>query len=377
MLQEFKELYENRHEYVERWKKENGGKVMGYFCTYVPEEILYAASVLPVRILGSHEPQSVTEPHLFAMYCPFCRDCLAQGLQGRYDYLDGVMIAQSCIHIRQTFSVWEHRLSRDLNYYLPMPHNVHNKKLSLPFLKKEYLLFIQAVEKWTGKKITDEDLQRGIEIVNRDRQLMKRVSEARKKARPPISGLEFMYMVAASQMMDKRQHADLVEDFLNNECEGRVVDTEEDAVRLMLVGSEDDDIGFVGMVEDVGGLIVADDHCTGSRYFWDEVTPNGDPLAAIAERYIDRTPCPTKDWPVRTRFDRIGYFAKEWDVKGVIIVQQKFCDPHEIDMPALNEYLHEMGLKTLELEFDVTVPIGPFRIRVEAFLETLRDDDLF
>ena len=69
-----------------------GGKVIGYFCTYVPEEILHAAGVLPVRILGSHEPQDVTEPHIFGMYCPFCRDCLAQGLQGRYDYLDGIMI---------------------------------------------------------------------------------------------------------------------------------------------------------------------------------------------------------------------------------------------------------------------------------------------
>ena len=86
MMEKFKEWYEQRHTYAKEWKKKTGGKVAGYFCTYVPEEILYAADVLPVRILGSHEPQDVTEPHIFGMFCPFCRDCLAQGLQGRYDY---------------------------------------------------------------------------------------------------------------------------------------------------------------------------------------------------------------------------------------------------------------------------------------------------
>ena len=127
MLEMFKEWYEARHEYAKEWKKKNPkGKVMGYFCTYVPEEILYAADILPVRILGSHEPQDVTEPHIFGMYCPFCRDCLAQGLKGRYDYLDGVMIAQSCLHIRQAFTSWQLHIPTAYSYYLPMPHNVQS-----------------------------------------------------------------------------------------------------------------------------------------------------------------------------------------------------------------------------------------------------------
>ena len=51
-----------------------GGKVLGYFCTYVPEELVYAAGILPVRILGIHEPQDVTEPYIVGMYCPFEND---------------------------------------------------------------------------------------------------------------------------------------------------------------------------------------------------------------------------------------------------------------------------------------------------------------
>lgn len=376
MIEKFKELYESRHEYAQNWKKETGGKVLGYLCTYVPEEILYAADVLPVRILGSHEPQSVTEPYLFAMYCPFSRDCLAQGLEGRYDYLDGIMVAQSCVHIRQVFYTWEHHLTREFNYLMFMPQKVNNKETALPFLRNIYEEFIQKVEQWVGKKITDEDLDRGIEIVNRNRKVMKEVYKTRKMSNPPVSGLESMYMVVSSQLTHKEEHSNIVDNVLKNELTGRTVN-DEDAVRLMMVGSENDDVEFIDMAEAVGGIIVADDHCTGSRYFWDEVIPQEDRLTAIAERYIDRTPCPSKDWPTRRRFERIKYFIEEFDVKGVLLVQQKFCDPHEMDFPALREMLDEMDIKHLSLEFDVTVPLGPFKIRVEAFLETLSGENLF
>ena len=80
-IQRVHEVVNNRHQYAQEWKAKTGRKVMGYFCTYVPEEIIYAAGILPVRILGSHEPQTVTEPHIFGMYCPVCRDSLAQGVK--------------------------------------------------------------------------------------------------------------------------------------------------------------------------------------------------------------------------------------------------------------------------------------------------------
>ena len=130
-MEKFREIYDTRHDYARDWKVKNNKKIFGYFCTYVPEEILYAADILPVRILGSHEPQDVTEPHIFAMFCPFSRDCLAQGLLGRYDYLDGITISQSCLHIRQAYTSWELHVPIDSSYYLPMPHHVQSPR-SIP-----------------------------------------------------------------------------------------------------------------------------------------------------------------------------------------------------------------------------------------------------
>lgn len=370
----FANWWTKRHEYAKEWKAKTGGKVIGYFCTYVPEEILIGAGVLPVRILGSHEPQDVTEPHIFGMFCPFCRDCLAQGLKGRFDYLDGIMIAQSCLHIRQAFTSWKLHVPTDFSYYLCMPHHVQSPSAK-PFFRGELEAFQKSLEEWVGKPVSNQDMKRGIEVMNRNRQLMKKVYEYRKLPNPPLTGLEAMQMVVSSQMVDKEEHNKALEEFLA-ELPDRNLDRET-GTRLIIVGSEDDDTEFLKMVESVGATIVVDDHCTGTRYFWDEVVPSPDPLYAIAARYVDRTPCPTKDWPERRRFPRILQFAKEYDAKGAIIIQQKFCDPHEADIPPLTAYLNDNGIPSLFLEFDVTVPVGQFRVRVEAFLETLEQEDLF
>ena len=177
MMEKFKEWYEKRHEYAKEWKARIGGKVVGYLCTYAPEEIMYAAGLLPVRILGSHEPQDVTEPHIFGMYCPFCRDVLGQGLRGYYDYLDGISIAQSCLHIRQSYHSWTIHRNPGWSHFLPMPHNVQNPKRAIPFLYEELKLLKKALEEWTGREITNDDLKRGIAILNRDRRAMKKAFE--------------------------------------------------------------------------------------------------------------------------------------------------------------------------------------------------------
>src|SRR4030067_1839487 len=115
-----------------------------------------------------------------------------------------------------------------------------------------------------------------------------------------------MYMVVSSQLMDKEEHNSLLKEVLK-ELEQRQLGREV-GTRLMMVGSENDDVEFIRMVEQKMSLpatIVIDDHCTGSRYFWAEVVPKQDRLVALASRYIYRTPCPIRDWPERRRFPQV------------------------------------------------------------------------
>ncbi|MBI4676341.1 MAG: 2-hydroxyacyl-CoA dehydratase, partial [Elusimicrobia bacterium] len=211
--------------------------------------------------------------------------------------------------------------------------------------------------------------------MNRNRSLLRRLYELRRGETPPIGGLDAMYVVASSQTTDKGEHSRALEDMIKALEGGKP--GKPPGNRLMLIGSEDDDTAFVKMVESAGATIVVDDHCTGSRYFWEDVHADGDRLGAIARRYVDRVPCPSKDWPVRKRLDRILKLAKDYEVEGALVIQQKFCDPHELDIPAIKKALEENGIPSLFLEFDVTVPVGQFKVRVEAFLEMIRQEDLF
>jgi benzoyl-CoA reductase subunit C len=133
------------------------------------------------------------------------------------------------------------------------------------------------------------------------------------------------------------------------------------------------------MVESLGATIVIDEQCTGSRYFWDEVEPDSmDPLMAIAERYVERPACPSKDSSRRERIDHTLQLARDYTVHGAILIQQEFCNPHGLDVPALKTALEEeLDIPGLLLKLDAAEPVRQSRVRCEAFLETLRKDRRF
>jgi len=372
-MDKFKELIDQRHDYAREWKERTGGKVIGYLCSYMPEEITIAAGILPVRILGSHEPQDVAEKHIYSMFCPFCRDCLAQGLLGRYDYLDGLVMAHSCLHLRQTYFSWKNNLPLPYTYYVGMPAKPQSP-YALKFLRGELEDFKESLEGWLDRPITEEDLDRGIDLLNRHRQLLREIYELRRLESPPVSGLEAMEIVLSGQLTDKEEHGRLLEQYINqiksNLPDGRET---EDRVRLMIIGSENDDTEMIRLIESLGATVVIDDHCTGSRYFWNQVKPEADRLGAIARRYLDRPRCPQKDFEKRSRLPHIAQLARDYRVHGAVVIQQKFCDPHELDIPIIMDYLKkELGIPSLFLECDITLAVGQFRTRIEAFIETLQ-----
>jgi benzoyl-CoA reductase subunit C len=257
----------------------------------------------------------------------------------------------------------------ELAYYIFMPANIESPR-ALPLLTKEYVDFKKALEQLGGKTISDDDLDEAIELHNVNRRLMKEIWEFRKQDIPAITGAEAMGIVLAGQVMDVAEHNRLLEELLKQLPDRKI--NRDTGIRLMLTGGENDDTSFVRFVEEqLGATVVIGEHCAETRYFWDEVVPNKDRLAAIARRYIERWPCPTTDWKERRRMVRILQFAKDYKVEAVILYQQKFCDPHEFANPILQEKFQEIGIPCLRLEFDVIVPVGQLRTRIEAFFEQI------
>ncbi len=366
---EIHQIVSHRHEVARKWKAKTGGKVMGYLSIDIPEELIYAAGVLPVRILGSHEPEVITDPYMWnMMHCVFERDCLAQGLEGRYDYLDGIVNETANPHAKQCLHSWIRHVPIGFSHEFYVPVAL-NRPYALPCLRGEVGDFKHVLEKWTGKTISDNAIDHAIEVYNTSRRLMTELSELRKSRNPRISGAEFMEIALAGMLTDKQQFNDLLKPIVKEVSQRQVKN--EGSVRIMLAGGANDHLDLVKSIETMGAAVVVDDHSTGGRYYTTEVVPEKDNLNALATRMVRKPRSPLHDLPNRTRDKYLVELAKEYRAEGVIFMIQMHDDAEQFDLPHNTASLAENDIPTLMLELDFTNPIEQFRTRVEAFLETI------
>ena len=368
-MPEIHKIVTNRHAVAREWKAKTGGKVLGYFNIDLPEELIYAAGILPVRILGSHEPEVITDPHMWnMMHCVFERDCLAQGLLGRYSYLDGVVNVEGDPHERQCYLSWVRHIPTPYTYRLYVPGG-YSVRLAQSFLRGEIEHFKNSLEEWTGKAISNDAIDQAIGLYNQTRRLMTKLSEFRKNDPPPVSGAEFMETALAGMLSDKKEFNSLLEPIVKDAPKRKAKDS--GGIRIMLSGGPNDYIDVVKAIETMGARIVVDEHDTGGRYYMTEVIPEKDRLNALAARIINKPRSPLKDVPERTRDKQLVDLAKEYRAQGAIFMYPLHDDAEQFDYPANKAALEENGIPTLMLELDFTNPIEQFRTRVEAFLETI------
>ncbi len=372
-LSRFQDIVTNRHQYAQDWKARTCGKIFGYFCTYVPEEILLATNSLPVRVFGSEEYPQEANRVVADTWCAFSRDCLSQGLLGRYRYLDGIIYANTCYHMMQTFDAWRRHVPVGMAYLLDLPWDVVSRAAAGSF-ERELVDMRDAVGQFMGKRVEEDEVERGIQVLNENRRLLRELYDLRKSLTPPITGEEVLWVMLANQVMDKAEHSTLLRELLT-ELPGRQPTTA--GPRLMVVSSELQDPSLMQAIESFGAQVVIDEHCVGTRYFWNEVPPGDSAQKRIAERYVRRPPCPLKDCRVpRKRVDHLLYLAREFKVGGVLFLTQKFCDPHGWDVPYLQKALEKNGMPSLALEITIPNTIGTMRVRLEAFYEMLTSDQI-
>jgi len=376
IIERFRSITENPHEYAKSLQGQ-GHRVAGYMCTHVPEEILYAAGIVPVRILTSHVSQAMTRSYMHETYCSFSHDCAYQGLTHNYDFLDLIVTSSSCIHMGEAFNVWVRFAGFEgRSFLLPYPHIIETKPAA-SFMVSSFGEFKQFLEKIVQKPITDEDIEKAIRIYNRTRRLLKQLWEFLRRENPPITGPDVASVTLASQLMDKQECNQLLEQLI------RSVETEPGkgatGARLMVSGGACDDLGIFDLIEtlDYSASLVFIDSCTATRYFWFEVPEaRPDKLQAIAEGYISRIPCPAKDNVPGTgekkRFRFIQQFIEEFKPDGVVFLYQRFCSPQPMDVVALRPILDKLGIPSTDLELDTTLPVTQFRTQLEAFLEIIK-----
>ena len=353
-----------------------GQKVIGYFCCFVPDEIITAFDMLPYRIQGSQtEPIDQADAHIETMACPFARSCFNLALKGEYDFLDGFVVPHSCDTLEQMYTIWQHEKPSAFNHFVNVPHMLGPS--SEAFFKTELQAFIAALEAWSGKKLETEKLRDAVRLYNKKRTVLRELYSLRKSDPPLVSGVEVTEALVAGMGMPAAEHIELVKDLIA-QAKNRAP-AKEKLPRIFLWGNELDDPAFIGLVEESGAVVVMDDLCTGTRFFWDDVPETDDPLDGIVTRYL-HTHCPRTHRPqagnreedLEDRFGYIRRFVKEWKADGVIFYIVRYCDTCELEGPDLREYLQAMKLPVLMIEDDYsTSTIGQLRTRIQAFLEMI------
>ncbi len=346
-------------------------KVFGWLCTYVPEEILHAAGVLPLRITGYHYETELDEgnAYLYVNNCSFSRSCLQMGLKGEYDFLDGVVGGSTCDGARRLFDLWREYIGTPFHHVLTVPRKYTDNAHSLYLTEVE--AFTTSLEQHLGIRVSNEALIQSIELYNESRRLLRALYDLRKKERPPISGSQTMEVLDACFRMPKEQfnrHMHFLLAELENSNEGH-----SGRARLMVTGSVLTNPEFIASIEQQGGLVVTDELCTSTRYWGDPVeVREGEPaLAALARRYLNNFPC-ARMFPSEERFRRIVEAALDFKVDGVISQIIRYCVPYSHDLPLLTTRLAKHGLPVLSLDLEYgSSGSGQIATRVQAFLEMI------
>ncbi|HOS60478.1 MAG: R-phenyllactate dehydratase beta subunit [Deltaproteobacteria bacterium ADurb.Bin026] len=358
--------------------KAEGKKIIGYLSALCPVEIMTAAGVVPIRMVGNVS-ESITkgDAYMETIVCPFVRNVFDSAIKGRYTFLDGMVLPHQCDSIDRTNDVWRDNLKLPYWHFINFPHVTDDP--SIEFTKEILRLFINTLEDFTGKKISDETIVQAIKLHNENRRLMRDLYDFRKSNPPLISGAEMMKVLVAAMSLPVEESSALIKDVIE-EIKKRSPVSPGKSARIMLIGDQVDDVAIIEAIEGTGASVVMDELSIGAKMYWEDVDITPDPVQGIAERYLRKLKIPTTfvgegntyQENLDARFGQIKQHISEFKVNGAILFIYKYCDPYGFEVPAMKSYIESSGAKVLYLEDEYsTSTLARMKTRIEAFLEMI------
>lgn len=370
-LEEYRRAVADPSAYARQLKEKSGKKIIGYTCSYLPEEIVIAAGAHPLRLFGTKNQISLADSHLQTYCCSVVRGILEEGLSGRLDYLDGMVFPHTCDSMQRLSDIWRMNLPFCFHLDVTLPAKLDTTSA------RDYL--IDVLKKFRtdlggklGVEISDDSLQKAIATANVIRQSIRAIYDLREKHPQLLAGDDLYNIVRASMIMDRERVASLLTETAEDLKKRAAGAKPFLGKRIILAGGMCNQPDIYAMIEEAGGEIVWDDFCTGARYFAGLTDAGSDPLSSIGLRLLNRVVCPAKHANLEGRAEHIIRLVKEKNAQGVIFLLLKFCDPHAFDYPYIKELLEKAGIALMNVEVDDSLPTsGQLKTRLEAFLEML------
>ena len=374
VLERIEEITSDPYAYVARLKEESKKKIIGCFPMQVPEEIVHAAGLIPVVIWRGNEAVTWGHSHIPPYYCGIVRSFIDDAVKGKLDFMDGMIFhVRQCLLIMDIPLIIERHVKPEYMKLLYLPP-IYPGKATKDFLISDLELFKKSLEDYTGNTITDDMLKSSIAVYNENRSLLEKLYEIRRKKPEILTGAEVMKIVWAGMLMQKEDHNELLKELIPK-MEAGTAETTTTKIKVIPVGClcQTPPFDILNMIEELGMVMPDDDLYVGSRYFANKVNMDGNPLEALAERHLIKSPvCPTKGvWDVLWA-DDVEEMVKLNNASGVISIHVKFCPPHACYYPDFKSKMIEKGIPEIlvQVEHEMLSMEG-IKTRLQSFTESL------
>ena len=361
-------------------EKEQGRKIIGSYCVFVPEEIVLAANATLIGLCsGADFATEEVEQLLPRNICALIKSSFGFKLGKVCPYLESadlVVGENTCDGKKKAYETLND-LVKNL-YVMDLPQVKSNQGRKL--LKSEYYRFKTEVENLTGKTITTDSLKKGIQIVNNKRKAIHRLSNLRRSNPSPISGLDALLANQVFFYDNPERFTDSVNkicDELEQRIKQKIGVFPESTPRILLSGCPMavPNWKLPWIIESSGAVIVGEESCVGERGVRNLTNDSANTVDELMEAIIDRyfkidcalfTPNPD-------RLDHIKEMVEAYNVDGVIHYGLQFCQPYIMESIPVEKVLEKNSIPILRVETDYSMEdVGQLKTRIEAFIEQLK-----
>ena len=364
---EFAEILADPLNLSRQWSRE-GHKVIGCLDSYIPEEFIHAAGMIPLRILGSTANVTLADSYLPVFAGKLARSILEQALRGDLAHLAGVAISNSSDAVRMLYDLWGRHIPQQRAFLIDVPAILEGET-NHRFFRQAMLEFKGELEKFIEKPLEPAALRRSIAVFNKNRRLLRDIASLLGASPPRLSAGTYLDALLSGFVLTKEKHNDYLRQLLDS-SRRETPDGEGDLARLHVSGPILVDRSFLPLLRQCGATMVSEDLGTGSRYYWDDVDEAGDPVEAVIERYWKKVPESYKT-PMERRWLHLLNQIERSKARGVIFVIEKYSDEDQYDYPVWRDRLRSRGIPSLLLDSELVLESEQVRTRVQTFVDIL------
>lgn len=372
VLYECRELIENpKFPTVQRWRA-NGGKVVGHFQVYFPEEIVHAAGVLPFKLRGAPLEPLKADSHFGSYLCSILKTSLELVLSKHIE-LDMFVTHPICDAARNLAGVWGRNFSFPCQI-LYLPQNA-NSSHAREYLRSEYDRLKRCIEEIAGRSVTDDDLRNSLNVFNQNRALLRELYAIKRDAPWLLSMDEAYSLLCVGGMIPREEHNEMLRAVLPLITERSV--KRQDKIRVVFEG------GFceqppLDLLRTIGRTcyVVDDDLLIGLRWILEDVSLDGDPLSQLAEAYLEKSSySPVQHDLRKPKEAMLLRRVADSKAEAVIVTAAKMCEPGLEEQVAYTRSLDKEQVPYFVSEFEENMSsFDHLEIQLETFVENLLFD---